>query len=206
MGRRPSVRWNEASGRWMAWVRFPDGSRRKVERVEKAAAQRDLDELLASRAAGEDPGPRRARLASFGDVIDAWLDAGCPTVSPTKKTRHARAKSPNTIDNATCLARLHLRPALGKLWVDRTSTARLEQVFAAMAGAGYATSTIDRTWGYLNQACCYAVRQRLVKTNPASDVLLPAARPACARRALPSTRSAGSWSRPSRWPRARRCG
>src|SRR5437660_1054529 len=31
----------------MAWVRFPDGSRRKVERVEKADAQRDLDELLA---------------------------------------------------------------------------------------------------------------------------------------------------------------
>ena len=45
--RRPSVRWNESKQRWMAWVRFPDGSRRKVERVEKRYAQADLDELLA---------------------------------------------------------------------------------------------------------------------------------------------------------------
>jgi hypothetical protein len=29
----------------MAWVRFPDGSRRKVERVTKADAQHDVDEL-----------------------------------------------------------------------------------------------------------------------------------------------------------------
>ena len=56
-----TVRWNEAAGRWMAWVRFPDGSRRKVERVEKADAQRDLDELLALRAQSLDPGPRRTR-------------------------------------------------------------------------------------------------------------------------------------------------
>jgi len=46
MGQRPIVRWNEAAGRWMAWVRFPDGSRRKVERVNKADAQRDLDALV----------------------------------------------------------------------------------------------------------------------------------------------------------------
>ena len=44
--RGPSVRWSESAQRWMAWVRFPDGSRRKVERISKADAQRDLDELL----------------------------------------------------------------------------------------------------------------------------------------------------------------
>ena len=49
-GTRPTVRWNEAAGRWMAWVRFPDGSRRKVERVDKADAQHDLDELVSLRA------------------------------------------------------------------------------------------------------------------------------------------------------------
>ena len=50
MAQRPTVRWNEAAGRWMAWVRFPDGSRRKVERADRADAQRDLDESLALRA------------------------------------------------------------------------------------------------------------------------------------------------------------
>jgi uncharacterized protein (DUF1778 family) len=48
----------------------------------------------------------------------------------------------------------------------------------------YSTSTVDRTWLYLNQACQWALRQRQIKTNPAADVLLPAARPAKARKSL----------------------
>ena len=59
---RATVRWNEGKQRWMAWVRFPDGLRRKVERVEKADAEADLNEFLALRAAGGDPLPRRERL------------------------------------------------------------------------------------------------------------------------------------------------
>ena len=43
MGAAPTVRWNETAGRWMAWVRFPDGTRRKVERVEKADDLKDFD-------------------------------------------------------------------------------------------------------------------------------------------------------------------
>ena len=46
-----------------------------------------------------------------------------------------------------------------------------------MAAAGYATSTIDHTWLYLNQACLHAVRQRRTRQNPAAEVLLPEARP-----------------------------
>ncbi|MDQ1501190.1 MAG: hypothetical protein QOI86_4530 [Actinomycetota bacterium] len=78
MASTPTVRWSESAGRWMAWVSFPDGARRKVERVEKAAAQRDLDELLSLRAQALEPPARRQQAASFAQVIDAWLDAGCP--------------------------------------------------------------------------------------------------------------------------------
>jgi len=60
--RGPSVRWSESAQRWMAWVLFPDGSRRKVERVSKADAQHDLNELLALRASAESPAaPPKAR-------------------------------------------------------------------------------------------------------------------------------------------------
>jgi integrase len=161
----------------MAWVRFPDGTRRKVERVDKADAQRDLDELLALRAQSLDPGPRRAKKATFAEVIDAWMEAGCPTVSPSKRTRHVREKSPNTIANAGQLLRTSVLPVIGEQWVERTGRDRLEDLFKSMAAKGYATSTIDRTWGYLNQACEYGLRTRLIKTNPAADVMLPAVRP-----------------------------
>jgi hypothetical protein len=77
MASTATVRWNESAGRWMAWVRFPDGARRKIERVDRATAQRDLDELLTLRAQNLEPPPRRQQAASFAQVIDAWLDAGC---------------------------------------------------------------------------------------------------------------------------------
>jgi integrase len=168
----------------MAWVRFPDGSRRKVERVSKADAQHDLDELLALRASAELPGPRRRRLATFGEVIDAWVGEGCPTAAPSSRGRHARTKSPNTVANVRYLLDGHVRPELGNLWVDRTTTERLERVFQKMAAAGYATSTIHHAWLYLNQACLHAVRQRRTRLNPAADVLLPEARPPKARKSF----------------------
>lgn len=174
-GRRPSVRWNETKQRWMAWVRFPDGSRRKVERIEKADAERDLNELLALRAEAGTAGPRRERLASFDDVIDDWFAAGCPKAAVSRTSRRVRAKSQNTITTIGHLLGKHVRPEIGGLWVDRTQTERLEKVFAKMADAGYATSTIDHAWQYLNQACQYAQRRRKIKTNPAADVLLPQA-------------------------------
>lgn len=183
MARRPSVRWNEKSGRWMAWVRFPDGSRRKVERVDKADAKRQLDELLLARDQLEAP-PERDQGTTFADVIEAWFEADCANVAPNRRTRHAREKSPNTIANARQLLGTSVIPEIGKLRVDRTSADRLEELFNSMADRGYATSTIDRNWNYLNQACQFGLKRRLIKTNPAADVLLPAVRPAKKRKSL----------------------
>jgi len=141
MASRPTVRWNEGNQRWMAWVRFPDGSRRKVERYERADAEADLQALLARRSSGRGgPDHRRQRQATFGEVVDAWLGTGCPTSTPSRSTRHATRKSENTVDNARTLLNRHVRPPLGPLWVDRTPTERLEAVFNGMVVAGYATS------------------------------------------------------------------
>jgi integrase len=174
--RRSSVGWRG--------VRFPDGSRRKVERVEKADAEADLNELLALRAAGGGPLPRRERMISFNEVLDEWLEAGCPSAAPGARTRHARQKSEATIDNARRLLATHVRPGVGVLWVDRTRTERVEKLFARMSDAGLATSTVDHTWDYLNQACRHALRRQRIRTNPVQDALLPEARPPKDRKAL----------------------
>ncbi len=213
MAQRPTVRWNEGAQRWMAWVRFPDGSRRKVERVSKRDAQKDLDDLVTLRATGATVEPRRERLATFEQVIDGWLDAGCPSVSSTSRTRHAREKSPSTIANARTLLDVHVRATIGGLRVDRTSTARLEQPFQKMAASGLSTSTVDRVWLYTNHACQHAVRQRVIKTNPATTVLLPVARPAKPRKSLTIvqaqallTRGIPASSTPAMWITGLMCG
>ncbi|MCP4959265.1 MAG: hypothetical protein GY925_08370 [Actinomycetia bacterium] len=141
----------------MAWVRFPDGSRRKVERVEKADAQADLDALLTVRAQNAEPPTKQ--LATFAEVMEAWFDDGCPNVAPSATSRHARVKSPNTILNARQLLGTSVIPAVGSLKVDRTTAGRLEKLFQSMVES-YATSTIDRNWNYLNQALQYGLRTR----------------------------------------------
>lgn len=213
MAKRPIVRWNAAAGRWMAWVRFPDGTRRKVERVEKADAQRDLDALVALRAEGLDPEPRGKRQATFAEVIEAWFAAGCPNVAPTSKSRHARVKSPNTVANARQLLGTSVLPVIGKLRVDRTSTERLEELFNSMAASDYATSTIDRNWNYLNQACQLALRERRIRTNPAAGVLLPAVRPSKPRKSFTTEQAERllaeaipADSRPAMWLTGLMCG
>jgi integrase len=140
--------------------------------------------LLALRAQALGPGPRRERAVTFGEVIDAWFDAGCPNVAPSRKSRHVRVKSPATVANARQLLGANVRPAIGHLWVDRTSTERLEALFSAMDEAGKSTSTVDRSWNYLNQACLHALRQRRIKRNPAADVLLPARKPSKPRKSF----------------------
>ena len=96
-------------------VRFPDGSRRKVERVDKGEAEADLKELVALRAPDGEAMPRRERLVSFNEVPDDWLEAGCPSAAPGGRTRHARQKAASTIDNARRLLGTHIRPAIGVL-------------------------------------------------------------------------------------------
>ncbi len=107
-------------------MRFPDGTRKKVERVEKADAQRDLDELTSLRALGTAPSAKNLRQATFDEIIDEWFAAGCPNVLPTKASRHARVKSPNTVANARQLLGTSVRPVIGKQWIDRTTTERLD--------------------------------------------------------------------------------
>lgn len=90
---------------------------------------------------------------------------------------------------------------------------RIETVFQEMDDAEYATSTIDHTWSYLNQACEFGIRQGLIKTNPVADVLLPEARPAKKRRAFTEdqldvllTEGIPADSRPAMWLTGLMCG
>jgi integrase len=161
----------------MAWVTFPDGSRGKVERTERSDAQLDLDELLAERDRGRSPGQRRQHLVTFDEVIDDWVAAGCPKAAVSKNSRRAKKKSENTLITIGYLLDGHVRPEIGKLRVDRTDNERVEAVFQKMADNGYATSTIDHAWVYLNQACLHGLRRKVITSNPAADVLLPEAKP-----------------------------
>ena len=165
----------------MAWVRFPDGSRRKVERVEKSDAEADLNELwpyelpveilgLVAAAGVLQRGARR--VVRGGSRARPPAPSATPGRSPgPRSTTPGGFWRPMSAQGSGCC---------GSTGPDR----RVEKVFARMSDAGLATSTIDHTWDYLNQACRHALRRQRVKTNPVQDVLLPEARPPKERKAL----------------------
>jgi hypothetical protein len=81
---RPSVRWDEGTQRWVAGVRFPDGSRRQVERTDRADAERDLAELLAQLAeeAVTEPEQQQEWLLQSNLVCGALAVTGVVMVQP----------------------------------------------------------------------------------------------------------------------------
>jgi hypothetical protein len=103
----------------MAWVQFPDCSRRKIERIDRAEAERDLAELFGR---GGRRRHRRLRLATFDEVMDDWVAADCPkaTVSRnsrrrgrSRRVRHlgrSRPRSPTTVVKRDGFSVLRLSP------------------------------------------------------------------------------------------------
>ena len=67
-----------------------------------------------------------SRRGTRNEIIAEWFAAVCPNVLPTKASRHAGVKSPNTVANARQLLGTSVRPVIGRQWVDRTTTERLE--------------------------------------------------------------------------------
>ena len=184
MAQRPTVRWNEQKQRWMAWVRFPDGSRRKVERAERQPLRPTSTTCspFGPRRAGPDPvrdeagdvrrrdrGVVRRRVPERVAVADISPRTGevaehHPQRPPA--ARHVGAPGDRSPTRSTAR-----RPPGSRRCSSRWC-------------ATHATSTIDRNWNYLNQALQHGVRNRTIKTNPAADVLLPAKRPSKPRRSL----------------------
>lgn len=170
----------------MAFVRMPDGTRRKVERIDEDDAKRDLAEILAIRDGARPDSPRRQKKVTFAEVLEAWFKAGAPNVPSAEKNRlrHAKVKADTTLDRIRGSIDNHLVPNIGALWVDATGTARLEKVFTDMDKAGLSTSTINKSWQTLNTGVAWGKREGLNKTNPASDCILPEARAPRERKSL----------------------
>lgn len=86
--------------------------RHVAEELLEALRRGAVDALVADRAQTQEPEARHARQPTFNEIIDKWLAAGCPNVTPTKASRHARVKSPNTLANARQLLGASIRPVI----------------------------------------------------------------------------------------------
>jgi len=104
---------------------------------------------------------------SYADFLDYWIDSCCKIT--LKKT---------TVDNYRKRIESHIKPALGAYRLVALTTASLQKFINSKIEAQYSLNTLSTLKGILTGSLQYAVRQNMIKSNPAREVRIPTGRSA----------------------------
>ena len=102
---------------------------------------------------------------SYSDFLDYWVESYC-TIT-LKKT---------TIDNYKKRIERHIKPSLGAYKITSLTTASLQKFINSKIADRYSLNTLSVLRGILTGSLQYAVRQNMLKSNPAREVRIPTAR------------------------------
>ena len=99
---------------------------------------------------------------SYADFLDYWIENYCTIV--LKKT---------TIDNYKKRIAFHIKPSLGAYKITSLTTAGLQKFINSKIKEKYSLNTLSVLRGILTGSLQYAVRQNMMKSNPAREIRIP---------------------------------
>ena len=102
---------------------------------------------------------------SYADFLDYWMESYC--LITLKKT---------TLDNYKKRIKSHIKPSLGAYKLTSLTTAGLQKFINSKIDAQYSLNTLSVLRGILTGSLQYAVRQNMLKNNPAREVRIPTER------------------------------
>ena len=102
---------------------------------------------------------------SYADFLDYWMESYCSIA--LKKT---------TLENYKKRIKTHIKPALGAYKLTSLITAGLQKFINDKIAAQYSLNTLSVLRGILTGSLQYAVRQNMLKSNPAREVRIPTVR------------------------------
>ena len=102
---------------------------------------------------------------SYADFLDYWIESYC--LITLKKT---------TLDNYKKRIKTHVKPALGMYKLTSLTTAGLQKFINSKIEAKYSLNTLSVLRGILTGSLQYAVRQNMLKNNPAREIKIPTER------------------------------
>ena len=102
---------------------------------------------------------------SYADFLDYWIESYC--LITLKKT---------TLDNYKKRIKSHIKPALGAYKLTSLTTAGLQKFINSKIDAQYSLNTLSVLRGILTGSLQYAVRQNMLKSNPAREIRIPTER------------------------------
>ncbi len=124
----------------------------------KREAEKAEREALSARDRGAVIGPDRLTVA---ELVDGWL------------TLKAAAISKNSARDYEGAARLHIKPAVGSIRVQRLSGETLQTAYTGWRDVGLSPAMIRKCHVVVSQSLDLAVRRGIVPRNVAGDIILP---------------------------------
>ena len=147
---------HRTDGRWEAQITLATGKRKSLYGKTRKEVQDKLRSALRDIDAGLELSAGRQTVERF---LDRWLeDAVRPTVRP--KTHHDYAQ----------LARLYIKPALGRVQLTKLTPQHVQKMMADMTAAGLSPRTVQYTRAVLRRALVQGLKWGLVARNVATLV------------------------------------
>lgn len=156
--------FKRANGRWYTSLSYRDDfgatKRREVSAPTQAEVLVKLREARERLEAG-------APVRDSATTVAAWIEDWTTKALPASDRKQA------TIDLYTTIARGHIVPKLGNLRLDRLRPSDVEALILAKRRAGLSASTTRTIYAVLRAALDVAVRDGLIRSNPAAAVKRP---------------------------------
>ena len=146
--------YRRKDGRWVGEYEV-DGKRRYIYGKTRKEVAGKLTKAMADRDAGMifDAGSLRV-----GDYLDGWLDSIRDTLRRRTWTRHEE------------VVRLHLKPSLGGIRLDRVNALQIQSLYRAKLDCGLSPRTVRIIHTTLHKALKQAVKWALLPRNIAECV------------------------------------
>lgn len=163
--------YQRKDGRWegAAFVLASDGTEKRVRKYGKTREEvhAKLIEVLDRSRRGV---PVADRPWKLGEYLDYWLEHVAPL--RLRATTYAKYET---------MARLYLKPGLGKQRLDRLRVATIQTFLNRQINAGHSVGTVYAMKVTLSAALTRAMREELISSNPARLTTLPSPNPSTVR-------------------------
>ncbi len=155
-GNHEGTIYQRADGRWMGMVSLPGGARKSFYGRTADEVRRRLVEALHTQQTGERSQPESMTVGAY---LDMWLER---IAKPRVRAQTFRGYEVNV--------RVHLKPALGKLPLDKLGPIHVQDLIDRKLKEGMAPKSVRYMHGILRNALNRAIRWNYIERNPAAHV------------------------------------
>jgi integrase len=150
--------YRRKDGRVVGEYEDANGKRRYVSGKTKAEVQQKLRKLLADRDSGI---AYDSENLTVGSYLDRWLDAVKGSVRGRTWQRHEQ------------VVRLHLKPTIGSVKLDKLNALQVQGVYGRKLEAGLSPRSVEIIHATLHKALKQAVAWTMIPRNVAASATPP---------------------------------